>query len=314
MKTYAVKLTASELKALEKLRTKKQEPTVNEFFKISLDSYWSAPRFLASGWKHDVELFFNKNIGPVFGEEKLSSVTQLSVKKWLTKFEEKRTAGNRSLAILSKLFSLAEEEGIISQNANPCRLVKKFPERSRKRYAYEAELKAIGIILERERAEYPAEVAFIRLLLLTGSRPSAIERLDPDKVERVDMNGETYGIFLFAGKTSETTGEEELMVLSPHAMEELKSFKKGTILPRYLWERVTAEANCPDLWARDLRRTFATLGLSHGVSEAIVGELLNHRDPRTTKIYAKLLDTKRMGATSQISAVMADLIHSKNER
>lgn len=75
----------------------------------------------------------------------------------------------------------------------------------------------------------------------------------------------------------------------------------GMKMPRTLWRRVREEAGCPDLWVRDWRRTFATLGYSDGVDMWTVGELLNHRSTETTKIYAKMMDTRRLEAVTRIA-------------
>jgi integrase len=75
-----------------------------------------------------------------------------------------------------------------------------------------------------------------------------------------------------------------------------------------LWEKVSAEAGCPDLWARDLRRTFATVGMSSGIKMDTISELLNHKSVQTTKLYAKLNDDARVEASSAISNKISEIV------
>lgn len=313
-KRYTVELTASELKALEKLRKNNQELTVDELFQKTLKEYWSAKRYESSGWKREVKLLYNKNIGPVFGKIRLSQVEPYEVKQWHKGFADRPTTGNRSLAVFSRMFAFAIEEELIPQKSNPCALVSKFTEKKRKRYATEDEIKKIAEILKREAPAHPKEVVFLYLLMFSGSRPRAIERATRDQMEVVEMNGKKFGLLTFQGKTSETTGEDEAIVIPPQAMELLDLLPShlptltGTKMPRAFWERVRNEAGCPDLWARDWRRTFATLALSEGLAEGVLGELLNHRSAQTTKIYGKLTPNKRIDAVSKIGEKLEDLI------
>jgi integrase len=317
MKKFTVQLTATELKSLEKLRKKTKELTLDQLFEKAFKEYWSASRFEASGWKKEVELLYRKNISPTFGGIKLSLIEPLSVKKWHRTFEGKNTTGNRSLAVLTRLFTYAAEEELFPQNSNPCSLVSKFKERKRKRFASEDEIQKIADILKRESESKPADVAFIYLLMFTGSRPRAIERATRNQLERVEVMGKTFGVLTFQGKSSETTGDDEVVVIPPFAMGVLDRLPlnlktlTGTKMPRTLWDKIKKEAGCPDLWARDWRRTFATLALSGGLSSGILGEILNHRSAQTTKIYSKLLSRERLNAVSKVSDRIAEIMETK---
>lgn len=56
------------------------------------------------------------------------------------------------------------------------------------------------------------------------------------------------------------------------------------------WDRVREAVGIPDVRLHDLRHSFASDALMAGVPLAIVGELLGHRQPTTTKRYAHLAD------------------------
>jgi integrase len=197
-------------------------------------------------------------------------------------------------------------------------LVKKFKERSRKRYATTEEIQTIARLLEEEIDVHPAGVAFLYILMFSGSRPRAIERATWDQLKEFEIEGKPYGILTFSGKTTEKTGDEEKVVLPPLAMEAIQRLPRvkgytitGIKMPRRLWRRVKEKAGCDDLWARDWRRTFATVGMTSGVDIGTIGELLNHRSTETTKIYAKVMEGHKFNAANKIANAMAELMKEK---
>ncbi len=86
-------------------------------------------------------------------------------------------AANRTLAVLSKMFSLAEEWGWRPENSNPCRKVMRYAENKNERFLSSAEIAQLGKVLDaidKNRREHPSATAAIRILLLTGARLSEI--------------------------------------------------------------------------------------------------------------------------------------------
>ena len=97
-------------------------------------------------------------------------------------------AANRCLALLSKMFSLAERWGLRPDGSNPGRDVDRYPERKMERFLSSAEMAAIGAVLKRaeterivnkngvtgEGGENPYLIAAVRLLALTGARRSEV--------------------------------------------------------------------------------------------------------------------------------------------
>jgi integrase len=66
------------------------------------------------------------------------------------------------------------------------------------------------------------------------------------------------------------------------------------------WAELMKRARIEDLTRHDLRRFFASAGLSGGLALSQVGELLGHMEPSTTKRYAFLL-----AGTAQVAADVA---------
>lgn len=294
----------------------KAELTVHELFNRTRDEYWDSERFRKSDRLRDVKSLYGSHIESKLGGLKLSALDVIRVRAWHRELSATTpTAANRALEVLSRMFSYAEEIGIRTQGTNPCLLVRSNQEKKRKRFATEDEIKEIGLRLNREYKEHPRAVVFLYLLLMTGSRPRAIERAKADQLQALQLEGRTYGVLTFEGKTTESTGEEEVVIIPPQLMEMIASLPKsddgrlvGCGMPVKMWRKIRGEINAPDLWARDLRRTFATVGLSNGVEIGKISELLNHKSTQTTKIYAKLMDNKRVQATLKIADTIELLV------
>lgn len=292
------------------------EMTVTELFDAVWNAHWSKPRYQQSGHARDVRYKWTNHLAPVFGSCRLSEVTPGTVRAWHAELEATPLAANRALEILSRLFAFAEEAEWRAPGTNPCRLVRSYREPKRRRYATEQEIRTIGRILSRDFETHPGPVAFLLLLMFTGSRPRAIEQATLDQVQRIESENGTYGVLAFHGKSSAETGEDERVLLPPAAMRVIDAVPRnegdrrlvGTNAPRRYWERIRQEANCPDLWMRDLRRTFATIGMSMGKGMDTIGELLNHRSTQTTKVYALLGDTARVDTATGIAERVERLI------
>jgi integrase len=298
-------------------RAARQEITVAVLFRKAWDAHWDKPRFRRSNHAQEVWRIYTRHIAQSLGRLRLSEITPGTVREWHDAMSSIPVGANRALEVLSRLFSFAEEREIRAQGTNPCRLVLAFPEHKRCRYATEEEIIKIGQLLERDKNAYPQEVAFIYLLILTGSRPSAIARANRDQF-RVD--GES-GYLLVVGKSFATTGDKDVIILPAAAtriLQSLPSRSDGVLFsipfPRKYWERIRDEAGCPDLWGRDWRRTFATVGFSAGVEIGTLGELLNHKDVKTTQRYAKIFPHTRRQAAGVIADRLESLLSRSSRR
>lgn len=262
-------------------------------------------------WHYHARLLYKNNVSPKLGKKGVSTIDYDDVVKVHQALRSSITTANRTIAVLGRMLKLAERWKLRPTGSNPCQHVERFPEQSRRRYATPAELKRLGPILERKAEQNPTGVAFLYLLMFSGARPSEIEKGTPDMLQRVERAGDVYGVLrLPNGKT----GARDVF-LPPQAMRVLdklppnrKHLAGRPRIPRVLWENVRQEAGLPDLWARDMRRTFATVALSNGVPIGVVGELLGHASTQTTKIYAKLLEDGAHTAAASTAALLDGLL------
>lgn len=248
------------------------------------------------------------------------------------------TAANRCQAALSKLFTEAERKGKRTQGTNPCKLIEKKPEaKNRERYLSAAELEAIGKALRatleaNAKAKFPDRtvpyaVAAIKLLMLTGARLNEILGL-----RWSDVKKDRGVIRIERHKTSGKKGAKELPLNSASAaiLEELEKMpsralggpwiiqgnKHGTHLVNLqcFWNRIRAAVSqdpkagvsVEDVRIHDLRHTFASVGVSSGLSLPVVGSLLGHSQPAVTARYAHLDVDPRLQASEKISAKIAE--------
>lgn len=284
----------------------RHEITVEEVMEELFSEHYTQNRFHASGYVKEVFQNWNNHLSVSFGHLKLSKVTAPIIRKWHKTLSETPIAANRSKALLSKIFSFAEEKGYMMPGSNPCRAVPNFTEVPRIRFAMPIEMKAIGSILHRDEAKKLEEVCYLYMLIFTGTRLKAVNRFSWVNVTYTKWCGKMVARIGFRGKT----GWDEVII--PHWVYELliqlpknsDQFIFSIPFPTAYWNEVRKEAGCEDLRARDWRRTFGTLGLSIGISRGAVGEILNHRGDSETIKYTKLLPEARIKNSLEIAQEM----------
>lgn len=282
-------------------RETRAEATLNELATRCKQEYYHR-----TAWHREAMRLYKKHAAPVLGGRRLRSLRYDDVSKLHRRLSVSPATANRVLSVLSKMLCFAERWGWRDIGSNPCRLVERYPEKARRRYATPRELSKLGAVLG-GYALRPADVsgvAFIYVMLFSGARPSEILTGTPDMLERVSRAGGVHGVLrLPNGKT----GLRDVF-LPPQAikiLDRLPENRKNLVgrrtMPRRLWKEICADIGCKDLWLRDLRRTFATIALTTGVSVGQVGELLGHASAQTTKIYAKLIEDGAYEATAAIA-------------
>ena len=286
--------------------------TLDELFERCFKEHWNCSRYNLSGHAKEVKSKYENHIKPRFGQREYLELKRSEIRDWHQGFRETPVTGNRCLEILSRLYRFSSDKELNESGFNPTVGVKHFTERKRRRYASESEIRKIGEILDAKYVEYPVEVAFLYTLLFTGARPRSIERSTWNMLSEVEGG---YGILVFDGKSTEATGDEESVILPPNIMDMIRKMPRrtddlifGIPLPGYLWRKIRVEAGCKDLWARDFRRTFATVGMSNKVDMKVIGQLLNHHSSQTTLRYALLDNSARLEAVDAIKTKLNKIL------
>lgn len=275
--------------------------TVKEVFEELYLLKYSKQRYLESRYAKQVLLNWKNHLEETFGGTEIHKVTIPEVDIWHSTLGP--YAGNRSKSLLSQIFVHAQRRGYVPAGFNPTQIIPNHPERKRTRYASDSELRATVACLERDEAFHPQSVAFMWALILSGSRPSAIERITRDCIEFRTFDDQPVAVIQVRGKTG-----IDVLVFPPKLVPLLRELLPWAgsdpvfgKFPRRYWEKIRAEIGLNGLWARDWRRTVGTIGLSSGIDLGAIGALLNHKNLQTTTRYAKLSVEARISNTLKIA-------------
>ena len=99
---------------------------------------------------------------------------------------DRPATANMAVTLLSYLYTVADNWGITVETGNPCRFVRKYPEKGRERFLTEEEFHDLGNALAELEAEgkLPRNVAAaFRLLMLTGCRRNEVLTLRWEDVD-----------------------------------------------------------------------------------------------------------------------------------
>ncbi len=250
---------------------------------------------------------------PRLGRRKVEDIARSEVVKLHQSLAKTPYSANRVLALLSKMFNLAERWGVRPEGSNPCRHVDKYPERRRERFLSGAELARLGEVLaaaERSGAEPLAVIAALRLLVLTGCRKSEILTLRWD-----DVDLERGSLHLPDSKTgpkSVPLGAGAVEVLAGIPRVEGNPFvfpgeRRGShwVNVERSWRRLRSAAGFPELRVHDLRHSYAAIGAAAGLGLPVIGRILGHTQASTTQRYTHFADDPLRAAADRISNEIA---------
>ena len=259
---------------------------------------------------------------PALGTRKVAAVTRADIASLHHAMRETPGAANRVLALLSKMFALAEQWGLRQDRSNPVRHIERYRERRFERFLSSAELARLGETLaeaERTQTEYPSVLAAIRLLIFTGARLSEILELRWDQVdfERACL------------RLPDSKSGAKTIHLSPPALDVLSRIGQNESNPyvivgrepcahlinlRKPWGRLRSRAGLPDVRIHDLRHSFASVGAEIGVSLLIIGKILGHTQAATTQRYIHLAADPTQEAVHKIGVTIAAAMQGQHRK
>jgi integrase len=247
----------------------------------------------------------------------LQEIPPMLIEQWKKKALQTRTPKgtspkastvNQKLAVLNRVFSLAVENGYISQN--PVSRVRRLREaEKRERVMADSEEVAILEALAANPDRYHDLADFFTLATNTGMRACEIVGLGFDEVDF-----DRKEIALPAERTKEAKAKRiPLNVAALEVLVKAKSDRgpEGRVFPvefKYqraaeLWREVCKKAKVRDLHIHDLRHTFASRLLAAGVAETDISRLLGHSTLRMTARYAHSSEQSRRRAVEALSQI-----------
>src|SRR5712691_5551533 len=290
---------------------RREAPTMAELAERFLAEHAEAKRKGSTAAEY--RRLLDKIILPALGKRKVADVTRADMTKLHHANRAAPYQANRVLAVVSKMFNLAERWGLRPDGSNPCRHVEKFTERKRERMLSPAELARLGDALAAHDGS-PYAIAAVKLLVFTGARLGEVLGL---KWEWIDLErGE-------ARLPDSKTGAKTLH-LPPPALAVLAELprldgnpyviagaKPGAALVNLEkpWRAIRKPAGLDNVRLHDLRHAFASVAASSGMGLPIIGKMLGHTQAATTARYAHLAsDPVKAAATAvanKIAAAMA---------
>lgn len=265
------------------------------------------------------ETLLNNHLLPAFGVMKLNQISHFAVSQFVT---EKLAAGykpsycNRFLVLLGFCFNLAIKWDVPGLMKNPVKNVPLLKANNKiERFLKEDEF--VKLTLAIQASPNPLLQYFVPLALLTGARKR--ELLDA-RWEDFDFEKSIWVIpYTKSGRPRHVPLVSEALIL----LERLRAALPGIVSQKSLleipwlfpnpktgkpfqsifhsWDSARRQAGCADLRIHDLRHSFASSLVNHGIPIYDVKELLGHRDIKTTERYAHLSPDRLRGSASVVS-------------
>lgn len=269
---------------------------------------------------YDYRQLLDNHVFPALGSKLVDEVVPRDIDLLLAAMKDTPSAANKTIALIKAAFAKGMRWGIRTPAlGNPCTGAQMFETKGREEYLEAWEFQILLEEMDKITTEpnrYPAGQC-LRLLATTGCRRDEIRALlwpwidwDRSKIAWPDTKTGAGHLHL------NTAAVSILRQVQAHYADDPKEhvFRglDGDIeLPQATlyraWRVVKAravargvdKARLDRLRPHDLRHSFASLGLSHGLTLEDVGRLLRHRDTRSTKRYARHLPSREIALAAQ---------------
>jgi integrase len=317
----------------EKKIKERKEPTFSDLFNIYFNEYAIAETKRPYDNKAILELHFL----PKWGNRKAKEITleilrnvHASVRSTCLKKSHDRFKGkglppenvksNTGKAIANKVINLVSSVYNYSKSfghytgENPCVGLKKFSLPPRDRFLSNEELR---LFLEALKLESTLFHDFFLLLLFTGARKTNVLkmkysqidfdlkrwRLGSDETKNADVNIVSLSEPVIEILNRRKATNDSLTTSTKYVFpgEELNAHLKD---PKRSFSRIKKRMEISDVTIHDLRRTFGSYMAISGYSLPQIGKSLNHKDQRSTAIYARLLQDPILEAVNTVSSII----------
>ena len=291
--------------------SKRQEDSAAPTVADALDRFFReyVPRRIADGRMaartvYDYKAQAKRTVRPRLGNIRIADVTRADIEQAVSKVAPVQR--NRTLAFLSRLFTLCETWEYRPQHTNPIRGIEKAREQPRDRTLSPSEIAALGSALADH--DDPFAAGAIRFLTLTGWRTG--EALG---VHWEHINFETGEVELPSTKTGRdvrSVGDLALKLLAdmPRVHGEPRIFPVAYPTLRRRFKLVLRAAGIDNCRLHDLRRTVATEAAGAGISVLLLRDLLGHKTVAMANRYARRAGSSLVDAQDASAARMAAMM------
>ena len=286
---------------------RQEAPTVSELAERFLAEHADAKRKASTAAEY--RRLVDRIILPALGKRKVADVTRQDLAKLHHGLRQTPYQANRLLAVLGKMFNLAERWALRPDGSNPCRHVERFGERKRERMLSPAELGRLGEALS-AHAGSPYTAAAVKLLVFTGARLSEVlslrwDWIDFDRGEARLPDSKTGAKTLHLPPPAlAVLAELPRLDANPHVIVGHKAGAAMVNLEKP-WRAIRKTAGLDDVRLHDLRHAFASVAASSGMGLPIIGKMLGHTQAQTTNRYAHLASDPVKAAAASVAGKIA---------
>jgi integrase len=291
---------------------RRASPTVAELCNRFLTDHVAARRKPKT--LRDYQLCVRRIVASPLGGMKVQDVQRRHIAELHFSLRQTPFLANRVVAVISKMFNLAEVWGLREEGRNPCRHIEKYKEPPKERFLEEGEFQRLWKTLRDLEVEQPLmrpAINAVRLLVLTGCRVSEIQKLRWEHVRETALE-------LPDGKTG-----SRRVSLGPEAVAVLQSIERQPDNPFVItgrrpgahltdlerpWRRIRTRTGLSDVRLHDLRHSYASAALKSGEDLYMIGKLLGHKDLRSTLRYTHRADSAVLEAACRVGGFMASTI------
>ena len=265
--------------------------TVQEIFNKYMSVY---ARQHCKSWKNMERIF--KSYLTDWALRPAESITKLEVQELHSSLGETvgKTTANRVVELLCPMYNKAIELNLI-RCINPASRIQKFVLMPRERFLEQEEIQRLFAAIDTLR--YDVTKDFILMCLFTAARRSNVAAM---RWDQISIQQQTWRIPVTKNGTSHRlplTGvamavlarrEQNSKPGCPWVFPSLRSRSGHLTKPEEAWRCVKERSGLTDTRLHDLRRTLASWQALTGSNIVVIAGMLNHKELKSTAIYARL--------------------------
>lgn len=215
------------------------------------------------------EMNIKNHVVPRLGRLKVHEVTRAHISEWMTGLADRPIIANRTLALLRKMFNLAELWGYRPDGSNPCRHVQKYPEKGSTRFITDEEMHKLYTYLDqadREGLEHPFILLAIRLQFEFAARMSEVLCLEWGWID-LEQRKVTWPDSKTGGMTKPLSAEAHRLLSAAPRFEDSPFVCPSIFDPSarmtdntysQAWRRILQRADVPHVGTHGIRHRAAT--------------------------------------------------------
>jgi len=294
----------------------RRAPTVADLAKRYVDEHLT--RRNKASTQREFHRILDQQILPRLGSKAVAEITRADIERLHADRAAAPRQGNLMLAILSKMFALAEGWGMRPQHTNPVRGVRRYPKTQRCQFLDETRLARLGEAMaaaEREATIPPVRLEAIRFLALSGCRLGEATSL---RWEFVQLAGGQLELpDAKAGARSHPIGAVVIAMLADRHRA-AGGPSTGWVFPgdvpgeslspaavERAWAKLRLAAELGDIRLHDLRRGVGTFGATEGASTFLLQRKLGHKTVAMAARYVGHHDNPLRQLSDRIEARIA---------